>query len=67
MRTMVQHVDKKEKKVKVWFYIALYPVRWTAQSALHFQTEESATLYKHCNRIRPFSFEDYWHIKTMAT
>ena len=26
----------KGKKVKVWFYIALYPVRWTAQSALHF-------------------------------
>ena len=25
----------KKKKVKVWFYIALYPVRWTAQSALH--------------------------------
>ena len=25
-----------KKKVKVWFYIALYPVRWTAQSALHF-------------------------------
>ena len=24
------------KKVKVWFYIALYPVRWTAQGALHF-------------------------------
>ena len=24
------------KKVNVWFYIALYPVRWTAQSALHF-------------------------------
>ena len=23
------------QKVKVWFYIALYPVRWTAQSALH--------------------------------
>ena len=23
-------------KVKVWFYIELYPVRWTAQSALHF-------------------------------
>ena len=23
-------------KVKVWFYIALYPVNWTAQSALHF-------------------------------
>ena len=23
-------------KVKVWFYIALYPVHWTAQSALHF-------------------------------
>ena len=22
------------------------------------QTEESATLYKHCNRIWPFSFED---------
>ena len=22
-------------KKKVWFYIALYPVRWTAQSALH--------------------------------
>ena len=28
------------------------------------QTEESATLYKHCNRIWPFSFEDYWHIKS---
>ena len=26
------------------------------------QPEESATLYKHCNRIRPFSFEDCWHI-----
>ena len=26
----------KGKEVKVWFYIALYPVRWTAQSALHF-------------------------------
>ena len=26
---------KKKEKVKVWFYIALYPVRWTAQSALH--------------------------------
>ena len=26
----------KKKKVKVWFYIALYPVHWTAQSALHF-------------------------------
>ena len=24
------------KKVKVWFYIALYPVHWTAQRALHF-------------------------------
>ena len=23
-------------KVKVWFYIAQYPVHWTAQSALHF-------------------------------
>ena len=23
-------------KKKVWFYIALYPVHWTAQSALHF-------------------------------
>ena len=23
-------------KVMVWFYIALYPVHWTAQSALHF-------------------------------
>ena len=28
--------SKKKKKKKVWFYIALYPVRWTAQSALHF-------------------------------
>ena len=28
-------VDFKGMK-KVWFYIALYPVRWTAQSALHF-------------------------------
>ena len=29
-------VKKKKKKKKVWFYIALYPVRWTAQRALHF-------------------------------
>ena len=27
---------KKKKKKKVWFYLALYPVHWTAQSALHF-------------------------------
>ena len=27
---------KGGKKKKVWFYIALYPVHWTAQSALHF-------------------------------
>ena len=40
---------------KVWFYIALYPVRWTAQSALHFPpladlfipTPFSASLRKH--------------------
>ena len=31
----VQAPDPSIKK-KVWFYIALYPVRWTAQSALHF-------------------------------
>ena len=27
---------KTYEKKKVWFYIALYPVHWTAQSALHF-------------------------------
>ena len=27
---------ENEYCVKVWFYIALYPVRWSAQSALHF-------------------------------
>ena len=27
---------RRGKVKKVWFYIALYPVRWTAQSALHF-------------------------------
>ena len=40
----VDSIDKKPLdncffvvcQVKVWFYIALYPVRWTAQSALHF-------------------------------
>ena len=32
--------EKVKKKVKVWFYIAQYPVRWTAQSALHFREEE---------------------------
>ena len=30
------YVNVRMLKVKVWFYIALYPVRWTAQSALHF-------------------------------
>ena len=30
----VRHAFEGEKKV--WFYIALYPVHWTAQSALHF-------------------------------
>ena len=34
--TLIDVLFKKGKKVKVWFYIALYPVRWTAQSALHF-------------------------------
>ena len=29
-------LNLKELKKKVWFYIALYPVHWTAQSALHF-------------------------------
>ena len=33
-------LDTGEIKVKVWFYIALYPVRWTAQSALHFPPVE---------------------------
>ena len=28
--------NSRPEKVKVWFYIALYPVRWTAQSAVHF-------------------------------
>ena len=31
-----QHVGKNGKKGKGSFYIAQYPVRWTAQSALHF-------------------------------
>ena len=26
----------RKVKVNVWFYITLYPVRWTVQSALHF-------------------------------
>ena len=29
-------VNIVKTNVNVWFYIALYPVRWTAQSALHF-------------------------------
>ena len=32
----IKKKKKKKKKKKVWFYIALYPIRWTAQSALHF-------------------------------
>ena len=35
---------RDKKKVKVWFYIALYPVRWTAQSALHFPPVHSDTV-----------------------
>ena len=31
-----QQTRKQVELKKVWFYIALYPVRWTAQSALHF-------------------------------
>ena len=31
----ITNPQKKLKRVNVWFYIALYPVRWTAQSALH--------------------------------
>ena len=31
----IRHSDDFPSE-KVWFYIALYPVRWTAQSALHF-------------------------------
>ena len=33
---LLQLLKKKKEKKKVWFYIALYPVHWTAQSALHF-------------------------------
>ena len=33
---VLQAVGEGKNVVKVWFYIALYPVRWTAQSALHF-------------------------------
>ena len=31
-------IEKLQERMtkKVWFYIALYPVHWTAQSALHF-------------------------------
>ena len=38
MKRYMRHGDRKlmVKGIKVWFYIALYPVRWTAQSALHF-------------------------------
>ena len=41
-RTSTMHVQLSNRqhivqvKVKVWFYIALYSVHWTAQSALHF-------------------------------
>ena len=36
-RSLQSVVKESRRKVKkVWFYIALYPVRWTAQSALHF-------------------------------
>ena len=31
-----KHTVNSVKKVKLYFYIAQYPVRWTAQSALHF-------------------------------
>ena len=31
-------VCPSDVKKKVWFYIALYPVHWTAQSALHFSS-----------------------------
>ena len=34
-REDVRNVHEQKQK-KVWFYIALYPVHWTAQSALHF-------------------------------
>ena len=34
--TITTHALPSKKERKVWFYIALYPVRWTAQSALHF-------------------------------
>ena len=36
MPLRVDATTEADVKVKVWFYIALYPVRWTAQSALHF-------------------------------
>ena len=38
LRCAHQHIVNimKVYMEKVWFYIALYPVRWTAQSALHF-------------------------------
>ena len=39
-RKPIRHIfatgETSIQKKKVWFYIALYPVRWTAQSAPHF-------------------------------
>ena len=32
-----------QQRVKVCFYIAQYPVRWTAQSALHFTTWQTCS------------------------
>ena len=49
----------KKVKVKVWFYIALYPVHWTAQSALHFRP--LADLAVHSDTVLGFSWKHSSH------
>ena len=46
-------------KKKVWFYIALYPVRWTAQSALHFPP--LTDLFMNSDTVLGFSWKHSSH------
>ena len=47
--------------VKVWFYIALYPVRWTAQSALHFPPLTDLFIPVHSYTVPGFSWKHSIH------
>ena len=57
-KRVIQACLDYEVKLKVCFYIALYPVRWTAQSALHFTHWQTCSFQPQLRFSRKYSSHD---------